>query len=251
MRLILLLVPVCVLVSFLHGCGVATTGDIRGAYVRQAKTEDRIDQLEKQIEALKFQIRDMGSAQYDDMTLRRLESRIDALARSLRKLERQVGSAPQSPPPPSTAFRPFVPRPTPAPPELATRPVAPTADSFDQAYRELSKGKYASARTLFMQFAEENPGAVRTTDARYWIAESYYRETRHEEAILGFQTFIDSYPRDRRVPLAYLKQGLSLIEINRNEEAKLFLQTLIDKYPMSEETRIAKEKLRDLALESQ
>jgi TolA-binding protein len=41
---------------------------------------------------------------------------------------------------------------------------------------------------------------------------------------------------------------LSLTSIGRNEEAKLFLQTLIDKFPKSEEARIAREKLRELAV---
>jgi TolA-binding protein len=50
------------------------------------------------------------------------------------------------------------------------------------------------------------------------------------------------------VPLSYLKQGLSLIEIGREEEAKLFFQTLIDKYPQSEEAKTAKEKIRELAV---
>ncbi|MEK6224635.1 MAG: tetratricopeptide repeat protein, partial [Thermodesulfobacteriales bacterium] len=69
-----------------------------------------------------------------------------------------------------------------------------------------------------------------------------------EEAILEYQKFIDSYPKDDRVPLSYLKQGFSLIEIGREEEAKLFFQTLIDKYPRSEEASTAKEKIRELAV---
>ena len=83
----------------------------------------------------------------------------------------------------------------------------------------------------------------------YWIAESYYREGQFEESILEYQRFIDTYPKDERVPLAYLKQGLSLVEIGKKEEANLFFQTLIDKYPNSDEAKTAKEKISELAVE--
>jgi Uncharacterized protein conserved in bacteria len=52
------------------------------------------------------------------------------------------------------------------------------------------------------------------------------------------------------VPLAFLKQGLSLVNIERIEEAKLFLQTLIDRFPQSEEASIAREKLKELESKS-
>ena len=74
--------------------------------------------------------------------------------------------------------------------------------------------------------------------------------TLYEEAILEYQSLIDVYPRDSRVPLAYLKQGLSLMKLNKNEEAKLFLQTLVDKYPNSPEADEARKKISELELNS-
>ncbi|MGI9553502.1 MAG: tetratricopeptide repeat protein, partial [Thermodesulfobacteriota bacterium] len=68
--------------------------------------------------------------------------------------------------------------------------------------------------------------------------------------ILEYQGLIDVYPRDSRVPLAYLKQGLSLMKLNKNEEAKLFLQTLVDKYPNSPEADEARKKISELELNS-
>lgn len=83
-------------------------------------------------------------------------------------------------------------------------------------------------------------------DALYSIAESYYKKKEFKEAILAFQRFIANYPRDKRVPLSYLKQGLSLINIGKKDEAKFFLRTLIDKFPKSEEAEIAREKLKEI-----
>src|SRR3972149_1459499 len=88
---------------------------------------------------------------------------------------------------------------------------------------------------------------VESPDALYLKAESYYQEGKYADAILEFQRFVDTYPRDKRAPTSYLKQGLSLIKIGRKDEAKFFLETLIDKFPKSEEAKIAREKLRELS----
>ena len=85
-----------------------------------------------------------------------------------------------------------------------------------------------------------------SANALYSIAESYYRKKQYKEAILAYQRFIANYPKDKRIPLSYLKQGLSLINIGKKDEAKYFLGTLINKFPKSEEAEIAREKLRDI-----
>jgi len=77
-------------------------------------------------------------------------------------------------------------------------------------------------------------------------AAANYNDGQYEDAILEYQKLIDTYPRDKRVPEAYLKQGLSLINLGRKQEAKYFLNTLIDKYPNSREARTAREKLKTI-----
>jgi TolA-binding protein len=77
-------------------------------------------------------------------------------------------------------------------------------------------------------------------------AAASYDDGEYEDAILEYQNLIDTYPKDKRVPEAYLKQGLSLINLGRKQEAKYFLNTLIDKYPNSREARTAREKLKTI-----
>lgn len=83
-------------------------------------------------------------------------------------------------------------------------------------------------------------------DGIYSKAESTYYQGEYEEAILQYQKFIDIYPRDQRVPTAYLRQGLSLINLGRNKEARFFLNTLVDKYPKSNAAKVAREKLKTI-----
>ena len=77
-------------------------------------------------------------------------------------------------------------------------------------------------------------------------AAASYNDGQFEDAILEYQRLIDTYPRDKRVPEAYLRQGLSLINLGRKQEAKYFLNTLIDKYPNSQEAQTAREKLKTI-----
>ncbi|HEY7536247.1 MAG TPA: tetratricopeptide repeat protein [Thermodesulfobacteriota bacterium] len=92
--------------------------------------------------------------------------------------------------------------------------------------------------------------SVKSPDALYRLAESYYKKGKFEESVIEFQRFIDTYPKDIRVPASYLKQGLSLINIGRENEAKFFLETLVDKFPESEEAKEAKAKLKEISNKS-
>lgn len=85
-----------------------------------------------------------------------------------------------------------------------------------------------------------------TPEFLYSRAASNYSDGQYEDAILEYQKLIDTYPKDKRVPEAYLKQGLSLINLGRKQEAKYFLNTLIDKYPNSREAQTAREKLKTI-----
>ena len=114
--------------------------------------------------------------------------------------------------------------------------------AIEQNYSNLEKriDSLEKGKAFFGSQSAESPNAL------YSIAESYYTKREFREAILAFQRFIATYPRDRRVPLSYLKQGLSLINIGKKDEAKFFFQTLIDKFPKSEEAEIAREKLKEI-----
>ena len=114
--------------------------------------------------------------------------------------------------------------------------------AIEQTYSKLEK----RVEDLEKRKTSRGRQPAQSANSLYSAAESYYSDKQFKEAILAYQRFIANYPRDRRVPLSYLKQGLSLISIGKKDEAKYFLQTLIDKFPTSEEAEVAKEKLRQI-----
>jgi len=235
---IFLLAVVC---SMSIGC-VATQSDVSTVYARQTRLEAKMERLSQQVQSLQGS----GVSGGTDIQLReqvsQLEEQVKDLNRSYASLEAKVnqgspGGLPASYETDSEGGS-----------ELSSLDVKTEDYIFNQGYTELSEGNYNGSREQFKLFLSKYPDSSKASDATYWIAESYYRQREFEEAILEYQKFIDTYPKDERVPLSYLKQGLSLIEIGREEEAKLFFQTLIDKYPQSEEARTAKEKIRELAV---
>jgi tol-pal system protein YbgF len=225
-------------VFMLFGC-VATQDDVRGLYIRQNRLEAKTEKLSQEIEAIKRQSLASNSGQMMDqlVALEKKVNTVESANSALKKRVDELTSAQTS----SLQFENMI-------TEGTTGSSPAGAPLFTAAYKDLSDGNYKKAREQFNLFLDQNPTSPEASDALYWIAESYYREGKFEQAILDFQRFIDTYPKDSRVPLSYLKQGLALVNIGRKDEAKLFLQTLIDKYPKSDEAKIAKQKLDELAV---
>ena len=109
------------------------------------------------------------------------------------------------------------------------------------AKKAAKKGKPASASAEAKKVPPSN-----TPEMIYSRAVTSYNDGKFEDAILEYQRLIDTYPKDKRVPEAYLRQGMALINLGRKQEAKYFLNALIDKYPNSSEAQTAREKLNTL-----
>ncbi len=90
------------------------------------------------------------------------------------------------------------------------------------------------------------PKKEKSADELYQEADKIYNKNQFQKAVLAYQVFIDTYPDDRRVADAYLKQGLSLIKIGSNKSATYFFKTLIDRFPGSPEADTARQKLKEI-----
>lgn len=263
MKVIYLIAAVIVLPLFLASC-VATQDDVGGLYARQNRLEAKVDKLSKEVNVtagrgyseqsenreISNQVFQLESKVFDlEQQIARMESQIQLLEGNLERVEvsslqsRPVPTQPIQPPPRPRAGQVESESAAVLEPEA---PVIKEPTLFDIGYKNFNDGNYAQARQNFRAFLREDPKAKEAPDATFWIADSYYKEGLYEESILEYQRLIDVYPRDPRVPLAYLKQGMGLMKLNKDEEAKLFFQTLIDKYPGSPEADEARKKISEL-----
>ena len=131
--------------------------------------------------------------------------------------------------------------------ESKTRTVVKSEQGlYQQAKQFLDMGQTDQARSKFEEFIKLYPGSVNADNARFWIADSYYRDKWYEKAILEYQKVIEKYPKGNKVAAALLKQGFAFSNLGEKANARLLLKELIKKYPSSREAKIAKDKLKVL-----
>lgn len=117
---------------------------------------------------------------------------------------------------------------------------------YNIAYSDYLNGNYQLAIDGFNLYLEQFPDTPVADDAAYWIGECYFSQSKFEEAADQFAELILNFPEGDKIPSAYLKKGLSLIELGKKDEALSVFKLLISKFPLEEETRIAQEKIKEI-----
>ena len=131
--------------------------------------------------------------------------------------------------------------------EVVQKQVAESPDIlYESGLAAFKGGDMKKARELFSTFVERYPKQNLTSNAVYWIGESYYSEKDYEQAILEFQKVIKNYPDKEKVAPAMLKQGMAFINLKDSKGAKYILKELIKQYPASEEAKRGKDQLKAL-----
>jgi tol-pal system protein YbgF len=238
--------------------------------------QDRLDRNAEEIAAIREQLRIIGDllrqsasdqaglreslrsvpAQYQDLV-----RRIDQLTLELQRISAELAAvrAPEPPPsapeekpkgkasgepPPKKAPEPKsqTAQPPPAPPVPAVSP----QESYAAAYNDFLRGNYDLAVQSFKLYRQQFPTSPLADNALYWIGECHFSQRKFVEAIDAFDELILTYPQGDKAAAAYLKKGLSFVELGKKDEALAALKILVAKYPLEEESRIAQDKIKEL-----
>ena len=116
-------------------------------------------------------------------------------------------------------------------------------DVYLAGYQAFKDGKTADARSKLTSVVKDYPDNEYSDNARFWIAESYYKEGNHEDAILAYEELMKKNPKSDKVPGAMLKQGLSFYALKDNRTGRIILEKLIEQFPNSEQAQTAKKKI--------
>ena len=131
-------------------------------------------------------------------------------------------------------------------PPPSVQPNLSPREIYNMAHSDYLKGSYSLAIDGFKIYLDQFRDSPYADNALYWIGECYFSQRDFETAIEHFKNLILEYPQGDKVPAAYLKRGISLMELERNDEALSVFTLLTSKFPMEEETRIAQEKIKEI-----
>jgi len=128
------------------------------------------------------------------------------------------------------------------------KPLKPDVkDVYMAGYKAFKEGNTKEAREKFMSVLRDYPENEYSDNARFWIAESYYRDGNYEDAILAYEELFKKNPDSDKIPGAMLKQGLAFYELKDEKTGRIILERLIERFPNSEAAKIARKKLRESA----
>ncbi len=130
------------------------------------------------------------------------------------------------------------PGPTPAPAgqQLTLAPSADPRDEYDLAYGYVLRGDYALAENAFRGFLAKHGGHRLAGDARFWLGEALYNQSRYREAADSFLAVYNDHPANSKVPDSLLKLAASLAQLGEISTACATYDKLLADYPNASRT---------------
>ena len=135
-------------------------------------------------------------------------------------------------------------------PGNATTPAADPMETYQAAYRDYQRGNYDLSIEGFREFLSTNANSDLADNASYWVGESLFSQKKYREAIEQFDSVVNRYPRSDKVPGALLKKGYAYINLGEKAQGVVQLQYVLHEHPKSQEAALARQKLKQLGIET-
>jgi tol-pal system protein YbgF len=132
----------------------------------------------------------------------------------------------------------------------ATPSSADPTEIYQSAYRDYQRGNYDLAIEGFREFLDVNKQPDLADNASYWIGESLFSQKKYREAVSEFDNVVNKYPKSDKVPGALLKKGYAYISIGEKAQGVVQLQYVLHEHPRSQEASLARQKLKQLGIET-
>lgn len=270
------LLPLVTLFALLGGC--ASTGDVARLQNQVAELQEELAGL-KRTTAAKEEVQNVNLriaeqteqllrssatlvSKVDQMeeriqnthgTIEQTNYRIDRMAQQMTQFQRDLEllgvrvqtTSPAAPGTPSSEITVPAPGPVVAP-VSSENPV----DLYQSAYRDYQRGNFDLAISGFRDFITQSPNSDLADNAAYWIGESLFSQKKYPEAIAQFDSVVTQYPRSDKVPGALLKKGFSYLNINERAQGIVQLQYVVHEHPSAPEAALARQRLRQLGIET-
>ncbi len=180
-----------------------------------------------------------------------LVDRITSLSEQVNDIGRETTIS--SAPPTRTASPAVTPTPTAQAlptPQVQTPPQAgfdpEAAQMYQQVYMAYVNGNFDDAISGFERYLELYPNAQRADLAQYWVAESFFSLGEFETALREYDSLITQHPNSDRIPAAYFSKADAYLKLDRQIEAISHLRYIVNQFPDTTAAQRAEERLKVL-----
>jgi tol-pal system protein YbgF len=174
--------------------------------------------------------------------------RLSSVQQELQSIRHTIASIPAQPAAPVTTD-PNAPVDPNAPPTQPSAPLNPPPAGispqrmWDNAFADYAAGQYDLAVLGFETYIKTFPQSDLVDDAQMHIAHSLYNAGKYQDAVQAAQRVISEYPQSNSVSGAYYKMGQSYEQLKDVDSARQAYETVVKEYPNAMEGFLAKQAL--------
>ena len=103
-------------------------------------------------------------------------------------------------------------------------------EHYNYAFKLMNAKNYSAAATSFDDFVHKYPSDPLTSNAYYWLGESYYARSDFTRSAESFRKGFEANPDGQKAPDNLYKLALSLANVKRVKESCVVLAQIISKY---------------------
>lgn len=116
--------------------------------------------------------------------------------------------------------------------------------SYQNAFNALAAKKYDQAVSGFQAYLQQYPNGQYVSNSHYWLGEIYFLQNKTDLASAEFQTILKQYPKDQKVPDAMLKLAFINDNSGKKDLARQQLQQIVKQYPGTPAAQLASLRLK-------
>lgn len=134
-------------------------------------------------------------------------------------------------------------RPAPAP-GAEKKKGASAGGSYDSSLTAYKAHDFATASSGFRGFLDANAKSKRAIEARYYLADSLFKQKEYEQAAAEFGTVHDKSPTSFFGRRSALRLAQSFKSMGKTKDAKAFAELLVQESPNSDEAKTARKMFK-------
>ena len=113
--------------------------------------------------------------------------------------------------------------------QTATAEAGPRGE-FEAAFELVRKRKYNQAVEGFRAFLTRYPQSSYSDNARFWIGQVYFAQSKLDDAVLQFKQLQTDFPQSSKIPSAMLKVADIYVKQQKWSEAKSIYNDIVARY---------------------